>query len=253
MNLPGKTIAITGGAQGLGFSMAEYFARAGANLALVDLMEDSLAAATEKLASYGVRVQTYCCNVASEDQVIDTFRAIAADFSSLHGLINNAGILRDGRLIKVKEGKVVDRMSAAQWQAVIDVNLTGVFFCGREAAATMVELGCEGVIINISSISKAGNFGQSNYSAAKAGVAAMAVTWAKELAPHNIRTAAIAPGFIATEMVASMPEEALGKMAANIPLKRLGEPTEIAQTAAFIFENEYVSGRVFEIDGGLRL
>ena len=117
----------------------------------------------------------------------------------------------------------------------------------------MINTGSEGVIINISSISRAGNFGQTNYSAAKAGVAAMAVTWAKELARHNIRTGAIAPGFIATEMVASMKPDALEKMASGIPLKRLGQPDEIAQMALSIFENDYISGRVFEVDGGLRL
>ena len=144
-------------------------------------------------------------------------------------------------------------MSLAQWQMVIDVNLTGVFLCGREAAARMIESGSEGVIINISSISMAGNFGQTNYSATKAGVAAMAVTWAKELARYGIRTGAIAPGYIATEMVMGMKPEALEKMAAGIPLKRLGEPGEIAQMALAIFTNDYISGRVFEVDGGLRL
>ena len=151
-----------------------------------------------------------------------------------------------------KDGEVTDRMSLSQWQMVIDVNLTGVFLCGREAATRMIQAKSEGVIINISSISRAGNFGQTNYSATKAGVAAMAVTWAKELARHNIRTGAIAPGFMATEMVASMKPEALEKMASGIPLKRLGEPAEIAQMAVAILENDYISGRVFEVDGGLR-
>ncbi len=140
----------------------------------------------------------------------------------------------------------------AEWQAVIDVNLTGVFLCGREAAAKFIELGSEGVIVNISSISRAGNMGQTNYSAAKAGVATLTVTWAKELARYGIRTAAIAPGFIATKMVASMKPESLAKMEAQIPLGRLGTPNEIAHTVAFIFENDYVTGRVFEIDGGIR-
>ena len=144
-------------------------------------------------------------------------------------------------------------MTLDAWQAVIDVNLTGVFLCGREAAKRMIEGGNGGVIINISSISRAGNMGQTNYSAAKAGVQAMAVTWAKELARHGIRCASIAPGFINTEMVAAMKEAAREKLTSGIPLRRMGEPDEIAQTVEFIFENDYVSGRCFDIDGALRL
>jgi 3-oxoacyl-[acyl-carrier protein] reductase len=156
-------------------------------------------------------------------------------------------------LIKYKDGELLSKMSLENWQAVIDVNLTGVFLCGREAAERMVKLGSKGVIINISSISRAGNMGQTNYSAAKAGVQAMAVAWAKELSRYGIRAASIAPGFINTEMVQAMKPEALAKLSAGIPLKRVGEPDEIAQTVEFILENDYVSGRCFEIDGGLRL
>jgi 3-oxoacyl-[acyl-carrier protein] reductase len=144
-------------------------------------------------------------------------------------------------------------MSLADWQGVIDVNLTGVFLCGREAAVKFLELGVKGVIINISSISRAGNMGQTNYSAAKAGVVAITVTWAKELARYGIRSMAIAPGFIGTEMVKSMKPEALDKMAAQIPIGRIGMPEEIAHTAAFIFENDYLTGRVIETDGGIRM
>lgn len=253
MNVNGKVIAITGGAQGLGLAMARAFAARGAKLALIDINADVLASAREILAATQTQVETYQTNVADEASVIATFDAIAEQFGQLNGLINNAGITRDGLMLKVKDGQVADQMSLAQWQMVIDVNLTGVFLCGREAATRMINSGSEGVIINISSISKAGNFGQTNYSAAKAGVAAMAVTWAKELARYNIRTGAIAPGFIATEMVMGMKPEALEKMAAGIPLKRLGQPEEIAQMALSIFENDYISGRVFEVDGGLRL
>lgn len=253
MDLAGKVVAITGGAQGLGLAMAQAFAARGAHLALIDINADVLASAESALSEHAVQVAGFVCNVADEDSVVATFKAIRERFGALHGLINNAGITRDGLMLKVKDGQVVDRMSAAQWQLVIDVNLTGVFLCGREAATQMINTGSEGVIINISSISRAGNFGQTNYSAAKAGVAAMAVTWAKELARYKIRTGAIAPGFIATEMVMAMKPEALEKMAAGIPVKRLGQPSEIAQMALAIFENDYISGRVFEVDGGLRL
>ena len=167
-------------------------------------------------------------------------------------LVNNAGILRDGLLLKIKDGEI-SKMSLAQWQAVIDVNLTGVFLCTREVAAKMVELKSEGAIINISSISRAGNMGQTNYSAAKAGVASATVVWAKELARYGIRVAGVAPGFIETEMVASMKPEALDKMTSGIPLKRMGKPAEIAHSVAYIFENDYYTGRILELDGGLRL
>jgi len=253
MDLKGKVIAVTGGGQGLGRSMAQVLASKGATLALMDLNSEKLQETVTLCQQAGGDARAYIANVAKEDDVVNTFNQIVADFSALDGLINNAGILRDGMMIKVKDGQIVKKMSLAEWQAVIDVNLTGVFLCGREAAAHMIELGSKGVIINISSISKAGNMGQSNYSAAKAGVAAMAVTWAKELARYGIRAAAIAPGFIATDMVASMKPEALAKMTAGIPLGRLGTPEEIGHSCAYIFENEYFTGRVIEMDGGLRL
>jgi len=253
MDLKDKVVVITGGAQGLGLAMAKVFAAKGAKLALLDINADNLEQAKTALAPTGVEVATFVTNVANEESVETTFAAIVEQFGAINGLINNAGITRDGLMLKVKDGELVDKMSLAQWQMVIDVNLTGVFLCGREAAAQMIKTGSEGVIINISSISMAGNFGQTNYSAAKAGVAAMAVTWAKELARYNIRAGAIAPGFVGTEMVMAMKPDALEKMAAGIPLKRLGQPEEIAAMALTIFENDYISGRVFEVDGGLRI
>jgi len=217
VDLTNKVIAVTGGAQGLGFAMAKGIAERGARLALIDMNAEPLEQAAASLRELGAEVSTFVANVADEDSVIAAFDGIIDQFGTLQGLINNAGITRDGLMLKVKDGEVTDRMSLSQWQMVIDVNLTGVFLCGREAATRMIQAKSEGVIINISSISRAGNFGQTNYSATKAGVAAMAVTWAKELARHNIRTGAIAPGFMATEMVASMKPEALEKMASGIP------------------------------------
>lgn len=136
---------------------------------------------------------------------------------------------------------------------MIDVNLTGVFLCGRAAAGFMAEGAGGGVIVNISSLSRAGNMGQSNYSASKAGVAAMTVTWARELARYGVRVAAIAPGFINTDMVAQMRPEILEGLVKQVPLRRLGEQDEIASTVAFILENDFVSGRVMDIDGGARI
>jgi len=253
MQLQGKTILITGAGRGLGAAMAEGLAARGANLALVDLDTAGLEAVRGACERLGVRAATYLANVAVETDVIRTFDGVVADFGRLDAVIANAGILRDGLLVKVKDGAVVDKLSLAQWQSVIDVNLTGVFLTGREAAERMIRLGHGGCIVNISSLSRAGNFGQSNYSAAKAGVAALTVVWAKELARYGIRVNAIAPGFIKTEMVASMKPELLAKMAAGIPVQRLGEPNEIASAAAFILENDYYNGRVLEIDGGQRL
>ena len=178
---------------------------------------------------------------------------VTAHFGRLDGLINNAGIVRDGLLVKVKDGQVVGKMTLAQWQAVIDVNLTGVFLCAREAAQRMIQRAVGGVIVNLSSISRAGNVGQTNYTAAKAGVAAMTVVWAKELARYGIRVGAVAPGFIRTPMVESMKPEALAKMTSPIPLGRLGEPQEIAHAVGFIFENELFTGRCLEVDAGLRM
>ncbi len=252
MQLNDKVIIITGGCQGLGRSMAEYFAGKGAKLALVDLNQEKLDDAVAACKAKGVEARSYLCNVANEEQVEHMVAQVAADFGAIHGLINNAGILRDGLLLKIKDGEMT-KMSLAQWQAVIDVNLTGVFLCTREVAAKMVELKNTGAIINISSISRAGNVGQTNYSAAKAGVAAATVTWAKELARYGIRVAGIAPGFIETEMTLGMKPEALEKMTSGIPLKRMGKPEEIAHSAAYIFENDYYTGRILEMDGGLRI
>jgi 3-oxoacyl-[acyl-carrier protein] reductase len=232
--------------------MAEDLAGRGARLALVDLNREKLDEAVAACQALGAQTRAYLANVADEAQVEEMVRQVAQDFGTIDGLINNAGILRDGLLVKVKDG-VMTKLSLAQWQAVIDVNLTGVFLCTREVAAKMIELKTGGTIINISSISRAGNIGQTNYSAAKAGVAAATVTWARELARYGIRVAAIAPGFIETEMTGGMKPEALEKMTSAIPLKRMGTPQEIAHSVAYILENDYFSGRVLELDGAMRL
>ncbi|WP_439859552.1 SDR family oxidoreductase [Pseudomonas sp. MBLB4136] len=252
MQLKDKVIIITGGCQGLGRAMGEYLAARGAKLALVDLNPEKLEEAVRACQAAGVEARAYICNVADEEQVTHMVARVAEDFGAIHGLVNNAGILRDGLTLKVKDGEI-SKMSLAQWQAVIDVNLTGVFLCTREVAAKMIELQNQGAIINISSISRAGNMGQANYSAAKAGVAADTVVWAKELARYGIRVAGVAPGFIETEMTLGMKPEALDKMTAGIPLRRMGKPAEIAHSVAYILENDYYTGRILELDGGLRL
>lgn len=253
MELSGKTVLITGAGRGLGAAMAVGLAAKGANIALVDIDADKLEETRSQCAPSGIEARSYVANVASEDEVAGVYARTVRDFGSLDVSIANAGILRDALLVKARDGELVDKLSLGDWQAVIDVNLTGVFLCGREAAAQMIRLGNGGCIINISSISRHGNFGQSNYSAAKAGVAALTVVWAKELARHGIRANAIAPGFIKTEILEAMKPEILEKMAASIPVGRIGRPEEIAHAAAYIVENDYVNGRVIEIDGGQRL
>jgi 3-oxoacyl-[acyl-carrier protein] reductase len=251
MNIEGSIIAITGAGGGLGAAMTHRLAARGAKIALIDYNTGLLDPLYQELGEDNCLVLP--CDVSSEKNVDGVFAAIIEHFGQLDALVNNAGITRDALLLKFKDGDVQSRMSLEQWQAVIDVNLTGVFLCGRAAAEHMARSGRGGQIINISSISRAGNMGQSNYSAAKAGVAAMTVTWAKELARYNIRVNAISPGFIGTEMVRSMKPEALAKLEGMIPLGRIGEPDEIAHTVQYLLENEFVNGRNIEVDGGMRL
>jgi len=253
MNLQDKVIVITGGAQGLGLEMARMCADNGAALALIDMNAEQLAAAATELRASGVRVETYAANVSDEASVEQTFSAIAADFGGIDGLINNAGILRDGLLLKYKDGVLTGKMPLQQFQSVIDVNLTGVFLCGREAAALMVQTGRKGVIINMSSVARGGNMGQTNYAASKAGVVAMTVTWARELGRYGIRVGAIAPGVIRTAMTDAMKPEARERLVAMKPVGRLGEAAEIAHTAKYIFENDFFTGRVVEVDGGISM
>ena len=252
MNMQDKVVAITGGGRGLGRAMALAFAARGAQVALLDLNQADLDETKKLVEAQGVRAAGYVTNVSSEEQVTAAMDGIVRDFGRLDVLVNNAGITKDGLLLKVKDGEVTGKMSLDQWNAVIGVNLTGVFLCGREAAERMVRLGNGGVIINISSISKDGNYGQTNYSAAKAGVAAMTVVWSKELNRYGIRTGAIAPGFCATDILAAMKPEVLAKVIEPVPVKRLGLPEEIAHTAVYIAENDFFTGRTIEVDGGLR-
>jgi len=250
MELPGKTIAITGAGRGIGRALAERLGRDGGHIALLDGNAEDLRLVGTSLEATGITARDYTVDVSSEAAVVGAMDAVVRDFGRLDVLVNNAGIIRDALLVKGKDGEVTGKMSLAQWQAVLDVNLTGVFLCGREAVERMVRLRNGGVIINISSVSRHGNAGQSNYSAAKAGVVALAVVWAKELARHGIRVAAIAPGGVRTEILATMRPEMLEKLIAPVPLKRLGEPGEIADAAAFIIRNEFFTGRCLDLDGG---
>lgn len=253
MNVEQSVIAITGAGGGLGAAMARRFAAQGASLALLDYRPELLEELASGLDTDGRNLLMLPCDVSKESDVDDAFRKAADHFGKLDVLVNNAGITRDALTLKFRDGELVSRMSLEDWQAVIDVNLTGVFLCGRAAAEQMIRARNGGLIINISSISRAGNMGQANYSATKAGVAAMSVTWAKEFARYHIRVNTISPGFIGTEMVRAMKPEALAKIAAMVPAGRIGEPDEIAHTAQYLVENDYVNGRNIEVDGALRL
>lgn len=248
MKLKNKTVVITGGAGGLGRAMAETVSRQGAKIALIDINAESL----ESLSAKQAQARGYGCDLCNEQHVVDTFQSIINDFGTIDVLVNNAGITDDA-LIYTNKKNDRKKLPLTQFQSVLDVNLTGSFLCAREAIAHMVEAQTKGLIVNISSISRAGNYGQTNYSASKAAVVAMTTTWAKELARHSIRAASIAPGFIATEMVAKMPDHVIAKLCSQIPAGRMGDPAEIAHALQFIIENEYFNGRVLELDGGLRL
>lgn len=263
MKLENKTIVITGAGRGLGEAMAVAMAGQGANIALVDLDEGALQHTAERCREHEGAVRTYRSDVSQEAAVEQMFEQVMDDFGSVDGLINNAGVTRDGLLVKARDGEIQGKMSIEDWDTVIRVNLRGVFLCGREAAVRMIRGhygqppaqngACRGVILNISSISRGGNFGQTNYAAAKAGVAAMTVTWADELARHGIRVAAISPGFCDTRMVQQMNDKARDKFVSRIPLNRFGNADEIGDAALFVFRNDYFNGKILDIDGGLRL
>ncbi len=252
MQIAGARILITGAGRGLGRTFALDLARAGARVGACDVAPDGLAELRELAGAEGLDVWTQTADVAGEASVEALFAAFVAHAGGIDAVVNNAGLNRDGFLVR-KKGDEVEKLSLAKWQAVIDVDLTGVFLCSREAAWHMVKQGTGGVIVSISSLSWLGNLGQTNYSAAKAGVVGMTRTWGMELARYGIRAVAIAPGLTATEMAQAMPEEARKALTDAIPLRRMGEPAEIALAVRFALENDFVNGRVIPVDGGLRL
>jgi 3-oxoacyl-[acyl-carrier protein] reductase len=254
MKLNELRIVVTGAASGLGRQFCLSLAREGAQVAAVDIHEAGLGTLAAEPHGPGT-IRTWRADVARQEEVQETIRQAVEHFGSLNGLINNAGVYRDGVLVKVDEerGRLL-KLPLAQWQAVIDVDLTGPFLMTREVAAHMLQQKVRpGIIINISSVSRHGNAGQANYSAAKAGVVANTTVWAQELAPYGIRVGAIAPGFIRTPILRAMHPEVLEGWISRVPLKRLGEPEEIFAGVRFIIECEYFNARCLEIDGGLRM
>lgn len=252
MKTEGARVLVTGGARGLGKRFAFDLIDAGARVGVCDMDGAGLVAARDEAIAAGRALWTAEADVTDEQSVEQLFARFVAEHGGIDVLVNNAGITRDALLVKVKDGQV-QKMPLSHWQMVVNVNLTGVFLCGREAASYMVKQDTGGLIVSISSISRHGTPGQSNYTATKAGVAAMTVVWAKELARYKVRAAAIAPGYIATEMTKAIRPEILDKIVAQVPWGRLGDPGEISHALRFIIENDYVNGRVIEVDGGLRI
>ncbi len=257
MNLSDLKIIISGGAQGMGRHFALRLAEAGAQVAVGDVNEEGLAETAAAAVASGAKgkVFTRKLNVADEGD-IGTFVNWAHEaMGGLNGLINNAGILRDGLLVKKdRETGAVKKLTKDQWDAVIGVNLTGATLLCRDVVAKMVESGIKpGVVVNISSVARHGNRGQSNYSAAKSALATNTKTWALEFAPFGIRCGAVAPGMIETPMTAGMNQKARDGLVAAIPVGRIGLPEDIWLGVKFVLECDYFNGRCIDIDGGLSM
>ncbi|EPA8652757.1 SDR family oxidoreductase [Photobacterium damselae] len=252
MEIQDRVVIVTGAGQGLGQMIAVNLAEQGAQLALIDVNESALRITQDQCHLLNSKAMIYTADVSNEKEVEEAFQHIVEDFGHIDVLINNAGIINDGLLVCKRDG-VIRKMPLSQYQKVMDINATGSFLCGREAAAHMIEHDTHGVIINISSVARAGNVGQTNYSASKAAVAAMTVTWAKELARYQIRVAAVAPGVIDTPMIEQMKQEALERLEKSVPAGRVGNAEEVGHALKFILENDYFTGRILEIDGGLRI
>lgn len=252
MKLNDVCIIVTGAAKGMGAHFATRLAEAGATVAAGDVDEDGLAQLADATRALPGTVHIRRLDVAADADIAQFVDWSYDVMGGLHGLINNAGILRDGLLVKKsrRTGEIV-KMSRADWQKVIDVNLTGASMMVRDTVAKMIEHEQRGVLINMSSLARHGNRGQSNYVSAKAALAANTVTWAREFAPYGIRAAAIAPGMIATPMTAGMNQKAYDALIAAIPVGRVGEPEDIWLAVRFILECEYFNGRIIDVDGGL--
>ena len=232
LNLKDKVVVITGGAAGIGRATAKRFADEGAKVVVWDLPQ---------------------VDVTKADAVEAAVNDVIRQHGQIDVLVNNAGITRDAQLVKWKDGAVVSTMDDAAFDAVVNVNLKGVFLCTRAVAQHMIKAG-RGVILNASSIvGLYGNFGQTNYAATKAGVISFTQTWARELGRYGIRVNAVAPGFVGTDMVRAMPQKVVDAMAAKTPLGRVGEPEDIANAYAWLASDaaKFVSGAVLSVDGGL--
>lgn len=244
VDLSGRVALVTGGARGIGRTVAENLAAAGAKLALVDVNPETLAGAVEAFRAAGCVAEAFVCDVTNSDRVNQVVEEVVDKLGSLDILVNNAGITRDNLIMRMKDD---------QWDAVIAINLKGTFLFTRAATRPMMKAR-RGRIINIASVSGLmGNPGQANYSASKAGVIGLTHTLARELASRNVTVNAVAPGFIATDMTAKLGEEILTKVREEIPLGRLGDPQDVADAVLFLVSPaaSFITGHVLTIDGGL--
>jgi 3-oxoacyl-[acyl-carrier protein] reductase len=250
MRLKDRIALITGGAAGIGKATALKFAAEGATVVICDLNE---AAGQATAGELGPNAAYAKVNVADRAAVQGWVDDVVARYSRIDVLVNNAGIVRDNQLVRVKDGELVKQMPETDFDSVIAVNLKGVFNCTQAVAPVMVRQG-GGVILNASSVvGLDGNFGQTNYVATKAGVVGMTKVWARELGKYGVRVNAVAPGFTATEILSAMPEKVIEGMVARTPLGRMGQPEDIANAYLFLASDEasFISGAVLRVDGGL--
>ena len=242
--LKDKVCIVTGSAQGIGLATALKFAREGASIAVWDLTQTGIDEAVRKCREAGAQAEGYVVDVTHREMVDAAVDRVKERFGRIDVLVNNAGITQDARLQK---------MTIEQFDRVIDVNLRGVFHCAQAVSHTMVEQGY-GVILNASSVvGLYGNFGQTNYAATKFGVLGFTKTWSRELGPKGVRVNAVAPGFIMTHILDTIPDKVLEDMKHRVPLHRLGTPEEIANVYCFLASDEasYVNGAVIEVSGGM--
>ncbi len=254
MKLSDLKIIVSGGAQGMGRHFAIRLVEAGASVAIGDVNEAGLAETKEAAKGPG-KIFAKKIDVSKEDEVATFVDWAHKEMGGLNGLINNAGILRDGLLVKIdRETGAIKTLTKDQWDAVIAVNLTGATMLARDTVKKMAETGQKpGVIVNMSSIARYGNRGQSNYSAAKAALAANTKTWASEFASFGIRVGAVAPGMIETPMTQGMNQKARDALVAAIPVGRIGVPEDIWLAVKFVLECDYFDGRTIDVDGGLSM
>ena len=253
MQLSDLKIIVTGAAQGMGAHFARRLAEAGASVAAGDVKEDGLAALAEEAKGLPGKIYGRKLDVSSEADCGEFVEWAHGAMGGLNGLVNNAGILRDGLLVKKdRTTGAITKLSKEHWDAVIGVNLSGATFMVRDTVAKMVATEQRpGVIVNMSSVARHGNRGQSNYVSAKAALAANCVTWAREFAPFGIRVGGVAPGMIETPMTQGMNQKARDALVANIPVGRIGVPEDIWVAVKFVLECDYFNARTIDVDGGL--